>query len=213
VVVDGGRGEQARYRGLHLVDAPVAKDQHRGAAPHRVLGLPAQGGERLLHPGLAGGDREEGGERGGARPLVAKGPDLLELRVREHGLVYKDAPAVLGRLVEEVLLGPEAHLERHDELFAQGVYGRVGDLREVLLEVREQSCGLSERTASGVSVPIEPSGSLPFWAMGARIMRWSSMVYPKARWRCRSVADSGREDALGSGSEFRWISPASSHSR
>ena len=42
------------------------------------------------------------------------------------------------RLVEEVLLRAQAHLERHDELLAQGVYGRVGDLREVLLEVREQ---------------------------------------------------------------------------
>jgi hypothetical protein len=45
---------------------------------------------------------------------------------------------VLLRFVEEVLLGPKAHLERHDQLLAQGVYRRIGDLREVLLEVRKQ---------------------------------------------------------------------------
>ena len=45
---------------------------------------------------------------------------------------------MLSGLVEEVLLRAEAHLERHDELLAQGVYGGVGDLREVLLEVREE---------------------------------------------------------------------------
>jgi hypothetical protein len=53
-------------------------------------------------------------------------------------LIYEDAPAVLRRLVEEVLLRTQRHLERHDQLLAQRVYGRVGDLREVLLEVREK---------------------------------------------------------------------------
>src|SRR5215204_5458245 len=96
---------------------------------------PAQG---LLHPILAGRDREQGGERRGTRPLISEVSDLLQFRRREDRLVDEHPPAVLLSLVEEVLLGSEAHLERHDQLLAQGVYRRIGDLREVLLEVRKQ---------------------------------------------------------------------------
>src|SRR5918995_3482371 len=129
---------KARYRGLCLVHTPVAQDQDCRPCLDRALGLLAKPTKGLLHPLLAGRDGEQGGERRGARPLIAQGPDLLQFRRREDRLVDEYPPAVLLRLVEEVLLGPEAHLERHDQLLAQGIYRGVGDLREVLFEVREQ---------------------------------------------------------------------------
>ena len=43
-----------------------------------------------------------------------------------------------GVLVENVALGANVADERHDEFFADGVDGRIGDLREELLEVVEE---------------------------------------------------------------------------
>ena len=39
----------------------------------------------------------------------------------------------------------------------------------------------SDSTAMEASEPMEPRGSPPVWAMGARITRSSSVVYPKSR--------------------------------
>ena len=46
--------------------------------------------------------------------------------------------AVLRRLIQNVALGADVADERHHQLFADGVDGRIGDLREELLEVVEQ---------------------------------------------------------------------------
>ncbi len=46
-----------------------------------------------------------------------------------------EAPAVLGARFEEVLLRADIGGEAHDDFFADGVYGRIRDLREELLEV------------------------------------------------------------------------------
>ena len=47
-------------------------------------------------------------------------------------------PAVFGGLVKEVALEADIGLERHDDFFTNWVDGRVGDLREQLLEVIEE---------------------------------------------------------------------------
>src|SRR5215212_6292825 len=108
--------------------------------------------------------------------------------------------------------GPRLILSDMTSSSRSGSIGGLVTCAKCCLKYENRSCGLSESTARGVSVPIEPSGSLPFWAIGASRMRWSSMVYPKARWRSRSVAGSGRGSASGSGSSLKWISPSSSHS-
>ncbi len=46
--------------------------------------------------------------------------------------------AVLRRLVEDVALGADVADERHDQLFANGIDGRIGDLGEELPEVVEE---------------------------------------------------------------------------
>ena len=46
--------------------------------------------------------------------------------------------AVFGRFIENVALGADVADERHDQLFADGVDGRIGDLGKELLEVVEE---------------------------------------------------------------------------
>ena len=77
------------------------------------------------------------------------------------GCGHRDAPGVLGRLVEQVALRADRRAQAHHERLALRVDRRVRDLREVLLEVGGSSCGRSDSAASGVSTPIEPTGSWP----------------------------------------------------
>jgi hypothetical protein len=53
-------------------------------------------------------------------------------------MLHAQQVAVLGSLVENVLLAPDVADERHHHLFADRVDGRIGHLREQLLEVVEQ---------------------------------------------------------------------------
>ena len=46
--------------------------------------------------------------------------------------------AVLGRLIEDVSFAPDVAVERHDQVFADRIDGRVGHLSESLLEIVEQ---------------------------------------------------------------------------
>ena len=123
-------------------------------------------------------DREEGRECAGGGPLGAEAPDLLSSSAVRT--VYEDAPAVLRRLVEEVLLRTQRHLERHDQLLAQGVDGRIRDLREVLLEVREQELRpLGEDGQRRVGAHRAVRSSLPPLAIGERSSLRSSIVTRK----------------------------------
>ena len=53
-------------------------------------------------------------------------------------MLQLEGVAVLRGLVQDVALGADVAGERHDHLFADGVDGRIGDLREELLEVVEE---------------------------------------------------------------------------
>ena len=75
-----------------------------------------------------------------------------------------------SRLRSEPTLARDAH---HDRL-ADRVDRRVRHLREELLEVRVEERLAAVSTASGVSFPIEPTGSSAFRASGARIAFMSS---------------------------------------
>ena len=82
--------------------------------------------------------------------LVRIGCDDLEPLVRA------------GMVAEQVRARADHRHQRHHQLLADRVDRRVGDLREVLLEVVvEQLAACCESTAIGVSVPIEPTGSSP----------------------------------------------------
>ena len=78
-------------------------------------------------------------------------------------------PSRLGR-------GTDQRHQRHHEFFADRVDRRVGDLREVLLEIVRQRLRLVRQHAGGLSVPIEPIASWPVNTIGVSRTLTSSCV-------------------------------------
>ena len=57
--------------------------------------------------------------------------------------------AELRRLFQDVPFAPDVIVERHHQVFANGIDGRVGDLREHLLEIVEEQLRLVGKTGQG----------------------------------------------------------------
>ena len=139
-------------------DAHALVDRRRRFRPHAI--------ERLAQRRAAAGDAVEAGDhaRGELRP-VAVVVDVDELRqfvVVEDREGQRDLVAGVGLRVQQVALGADRGRERRDELLANRVERRVRDLREQLREVVEQQPRAeSDSTATGVSVPIDPTASIP----------------------------------------------------
>ena len=68
---------------------------------------------------------------------------------------------------------------------------------------------MSESTASGASLPMEPTGSAPVDAMGSRMMLRSSRVYPKA-FCCTIRSARSRLGAFGGASSWSNVTTLSS---
>ena len=139
VVVDGGGREQGGDRHVERVHRAVGEDEDVVVAADRLLRLRADPLQRRLHPprALLRAVADVDGAR--AEPAAGMGLDLadrLQLAVGEDRLLDLDPPLRARPLeVEEVRARPDDGDERHHELFADGVDGGVGDLREVLPEV------------------------------------------------------------------------------
>ncbi len=116
-------------------EVSVGEDEDVDAVGERLIGLTTDAVERLLESVGALGDRPGGIER--AR-LEDQGVDLsqtFELAAAEDRLVDHELACVLGRLVEQVVLGANACRHAHHDRLACGVDRRIRDLREELLEV------------------------------------------------------------------------------
>ena len=83
--------------------------------------------------------------------LAVELPQLVQLLVGQDGRVQLDLPGRPRRRVEQVALAADGGLHRHDDLFADAVHRRVGDLGEELLEVVvEQLRPIREHGQGGV---------------------------------------------------------------
>mmetsp|Transcript_41077 Transcript_41077/g.87663 ORF Transcript_41077/g.87663 Transcript_41077/m.87663 type:complete len:462 (-) Transcript_41077:868-2253(-) len=135
VVVDGADGDEHRDEGVLGSDAAllvVGEHEHLGAAAHGGLSLGAERGHGGLQPLRARGDGVERGEEGGG----LGGLDRLELGRVEHGRLDAQLVGELWRgRISEIPPDAERHVDTHDDALAQRVDGRVGHLREALLEV------------------------------------------------------------------------------
>ena len=109
------------------------------------------------------------------RPAVERA-DLLQLDVQEDRRRQVEVKRGRRGRLEEVLLRPDRRVHRHDDRLAVRVHRRVRDLGEELLEVVVEGWGRSESTASGMSVPIDPIGSVPCVAIGFTSILTSSSV-------------------------------------
>src|SRR5690606_7021587 len=79
--------------------------------------------------------REKRVEGGGLESVERHFADLGELLVVQQRVVEADHAAALRTGIEEIALGPEERLRRGDQLLADTVERRIGDLGEDLLEV------------------------------------------------------------------------------
>ncbi len=137
-VVHGSHGEQTGDRSVGGVDSAVGDDEQRVSGCDGVCGACTQLIERIAKAGFAIFRAEECRQRGRKQIAGRDAAQLFQISIGQDGMRQLEGVAVLGGLVEDVALGADVADERHDELFANGIDGRVGDLREELLEVVEE---------------------------------------------------------------------------
>jgi len=135
LLVHGADGEEHRDRGLLRGDAAVGDDEDLGTVAHGLLGGLGEGLERGLEGLGADGGGEVRVERDHATLQGGHVGERGELVVEEDRRIEFDEAGAGGELLEETEAAAEQHVQRHDRLFADGVDGRVGDLREELLEI------------------------------------------------------------------------------
>ena len=138
VMVHRGDRQQRRDRRAARADRAVGEDDDVDLLRDRVVRLRADALQRLLHPGHALGHGPGDVDRARREHVVRDVAQRLELPVEQDRLAEDQLVRVLGRLVEEVALGPERGRQAHHDFLADRVDRRVGDLREELLEVGEQ---------------------------------------------------------------------------
>ncbi len=140
--MDGGGEQQRGDRRVLGVGVPVREDDQAGAVLDRGVGLGADLGEAGREGVAAAGDPVQTGEgRGLHAGHVAVGVDVDELGqlvVVDHREGQGDATTGSGRRLQQVARRAERGTQAGDQLFADRVQRRVGDLREQLGEVVEE---------------------------------------------------------------------------
>ena len=140
VMMHGSGGQQRAERHAVVLDFTIREDDQREALVNGLLRLGADTVERLLHPELALDPRPSDINR--LRTPAAAGfrvgLHMLErgqLFVGENRVRQAQSAGVLFGGFQQVLLGADEALQRHNDLFANRVDRWVGDLRKELLEV------------------------------------------------------------------------------
>jgi len=140
--MDGGQRQQRRNRhriGAHLA---VGDDEDVVALQDETFGLGAQRSEPRFHPLAPPRRRVADVQFGGAELVVRVARDVANLRhvgEVEHRLRHFEAERRVDFVdFEQIGLRPDEGNQRHHQLFAYRVDGRVGHLREQLAEIVEQ---------------------------------------------------------------------------
>ena len=135
MVVDGAAGEQGTQRDAVRADAPVGEHHDAVAVVDRLFGFAADPLQR--------GDEAAGSVRAFVRDVdrlrtpaeVVHRLDRRQVLVGQDRMAQTQTVRVPFARREQVALGADVALERHDDFFADRVDRRVRDLREQLLEV------------------------------------------------------------------------------
>ena len=138
VVVHAADGQQRRHRDPLRPGRAVGEDEHVDALGQRGVGLCADAVERCRHAVRAVLDGPRDVERARLEDLRVDLAEVLQLVVAQDRRLHRELAGVLRRLVEQVALGADAGRHAHHDRLADRVDRRVGDLREQLLEVREE---------------------------------------------------------------------------
>ena len=143
VVMHAGSGQQAGNGRVLRIHTTVRKNQDAVARCHGGAGLAAQLRHRAFQTRTifiwVVQQRQRRRSEARARRQVAQ---LGNLIVVQHGEVDLDLAAVLGHGLEQVAFRADAGAHRRDQLFADRIERRIGDLGEQLLEVVVQQARL-----------------------------------------------------------------------
>ena len=140
VVVHRRHRQQHRDRRPLLVGEAVADHQHRVPLVDGQYRRRAELVERLAQPRGAIGNGEAGVQRREVEIVHRRVPERGHLLVHHQRAGEVHEPRRLRRGLEHGVAPSDVGVERHHDLFADGVDGRVRDLREALPEIRvEQS--------------------------------------------------------------------------
>ena len=140
VVMHSGEHEQRRDRRVVLVGVAVGEHDELGAVRNRLVHLLAHLRQALLHGLRALVNAVETLDGGGqlATGLRIDVLDLREFVIVDDREIENDLLCVLRGRRQQVALRAKPKLHRRDNLLADGVERRVGDLRELLGEVVEE---------------------------------------------------------------------------
>ena len=141
VMVHGAYGKQHRRGGVRFVHAPVAQDDRPATRVDGALSGGAHLIEHAAQPGRALSRREQHGYRLGGED-AARTPERRQLLVHQDRRVQPDERRVLFALLQEGMARAQVGVERHHQLLAVRVDGRVRHLCEPLPEVAVQQPGL-----------------------------------------------------------------------
>ena len=137
VMVDGGGSQQAGNRRLGRVQFPVGQDD-QGATLGNGLG---RGGAQFIQSRFQGirplGVKKDG-QGDGAQARGVQAADLRQFPAsQQRGMEFQLA-AVFRRFGEKIPLAADKGFEGSYQFLPDGVEGRIGHLREQLLEIVEQ---------------------------------------------------------------------------
>ena len=146
VVVNRGEREQARDGRVVFVDAAIGNDDQGVAGFDGERRAAAEAVERALEAFFAVLGGEERGQGGGEQVAGGDAAQFLEIAIGEDGVRQRSVWQCSRRFLRMLRSRADVADERHHHLFANGIDGRIGDLREKLLEVIEQRLRLIGET-------------------------------------------------------------------
>ena len=149
VVMQAGDGEQRRDRSPFLVHAAVREHDHVDPVVDGLADLGTKVIHRLLQAGSAIAGREQDRAGNGLEPWQVNVLELGKLLVGEDGRLKLNEPGVLGRGLKQIALGANGRFGRGNNLLADTVNRRVGDLGKELLEVARERLRLVRQDGQG----------------------------------------------------------------
>ena len=124
---------------------PVGQDDDVIAAMHRRFGALAQALKRVAHTGSALFHRKCHVQRLGIERVfdMADAPDFFQIAVGQDRLPnFQTLAAGIAVEIKQVRARADERNKAHHQFFADRVNRRIGDLREILLEVGIEQLGL-----------------------------------------------------------------------
>lgn len=128
-----GAGQQAGNGKVAAAYVAVRQHQDAHAGPDQPHGGFRQAVQRLPQSVSVPAFRELEGEPGGREAGFPDVAEAVELLVRNDGARHLDEPGVLRRFLQNVGMVADVRGQAHDEFLPDGVDGRVGHLREQLI--------------------------------------------------------------------------------